>query len=219
LFKDEYDTAIRIIVSVKDGDVLVQLMNAYLSLYGRYSANKNNIHFYRSDQVFQLLIEQSVKVSDESLFEIWDGFLTGPSDSANSFKNRFAELSPTSIDAFRKSEKEKRRNRRSILDLLKDEYTRRVGRKPKTNDELYDFDPRPGVTQTLLEDQITAVKKPWNAVRGDYTKENAENLDSALIGFNKYVQWRGKKDLLSLFQAIKQLQGPFRLEAGSICSG
>src|SRR5437660_1023942 len=68
LFRDEYATAIKIIVAVKDADVLAELMKAYLTLYERYAANKNNIHFYRSDQVFQLLVQQSSTVSDESLF-------------------------------------------------------------------------------------------------------------------------------------------------------
>ena len=35
LFKDEYDTAIKIVIAVKDAKVLAELMKTYLTLYER----------------------------------------------------------------------------------------------------------------------------------------------------------------------------------------
>src|SRR5438067_8342860 len=69
LFKDEYETAIKIVIAVKDDKVLAELMKTYLTLYERYAAKTDNIHFYRSDQLFEILVEQSGKVKDETLFE------------------------------------------------------------------------------------------------------------------------------------------------------
>src|SRR5437588_1757689 len=124
LFKAEYDSAIKIVVSVKDADVLAELMKTYLGLYDRYAANKDNIHFYRSDQLFELLVEQSAKVIDQSLFESWDTLFRS-SHQTQSFNRRIADLNPTSktnVKNFFTKERENRRSKRSILDLLKDEY-------------------------------------------------------------------------------------------------
>jgi hypothetical protein len=115
LFKEEYDAAIKIVVSVKDAGVLAELMKTYLSLYERYSANKDNIHFYRSDQLFELLVVQSGKVSDETLFETWDALFASSSQTV-SFK---PDTSQSNIEKFRRDEREKRRGRKSILDVLK----------------------------------------------------------------------------------------------------
>jgi hypothetical protein len=210
LFKEEYETAIKIVIAIKDAKLLAELMKTYHTLYERYAKNKDNINFYRSDQLFQILYEQSGKVTDPALFETWDGYL-GPNSAAPSFRTRYAALNPTTqrdIDNFRKLEREKRRNKRSILDLLRDEYARRNGHN-STNDELYNFDPRPGITR-VVEEQITAITKIWNVVRRDYTKDSAEIFDGALAAFNKYLRAQAKEDLLSLFQTIKHLQGMFK---------
>src|SRR3954468_22180007 len=68
LFKDTYDAAIRIVIAVKDAKVLAALMKSYLTLYERYAGKPDNIHYYRSDQLFEILVEQSGKVKDETLF-------------------------------------------------------------------------------------------------------------------------------------------------------
>ena len=183
-------------------------MKSYLTLYERYAANKDNIHFYRSEQLFELLVEQSGKVTDETLFEAWDALLA-TSSQTESFKQRFADLSPAShsnVEKFRRDEREKRRKRRSILDLLRDEYTRQAKSPPQSNDELYDFNPRPASAQAPLEIEIARVMKLWNLNKGKFTKENVGSLDKALNAFVDYMKAQGKADLLSLFQAIRQLR-------------
>jgi len=208
LFKEEYETAIKIVISVKDAKLLAELMKTYHTLYERYANNKDNIGFYRSDQLFQILYEQSGKVSDPALFETWDGYL-GPQSAAPSFRMRYAALNPTTrrdIDVFRKREREKRRKQRSILDVLTEEFARRHDRPPKSGDELEAFDPRPGASAVSLDSAVGKVMKLWTASKGDYTKDNIESLNAALDKFSDYARAQGKRDLIGLFWTIRQLR-------------
>jgi hypothetical protein len=219
LFTKEYDGAI--VVSVKDADVLAELMKAYLTLYEKYSANKENIHYYRSDELFVWLVRQSGKVDDESLFETWDALFAN-SSGTHSFRKRFAELNTTSqgnIRGFLQTERKHRGARRSILDVLKDEYVRQFKRRPKNNDELYSFDPRPNSVKSPLEYQIAAVAKVWNASKGELPKEDEDDkespLDKSLSAFSDYLKSRASKDLLSLFQIIKIYSSSCQIKAMS----
>jgi hypothetical protein len=208
LFSAEYETAIKIIISVKDAKVLAELMKTYFTLYDRYGANKNNIHFYRSDQLFEILLEQSGKVTDDSLFETWDGLFAASSGTPG-FKNRYAALSPTSksnVDKFRHDEREKRRKRRSILDVLRDEHARQSGHAPQSNDELYDLNPRPAFANTGLGDRITFVMTFWNLSKRDYDENYLILLNAAVDTFSDFVKAQGKSDLLALFKTIRQLR-------------
>src|SRR5678815_195930 len=74
-FKEEYEKARVIVFSAKEAPFLQELMKAYLVLCEQYQNNRNNVRFYKSDQLFQFLFEQSAKVSDPSLFETWAGHL------------------------------------------------------------------------------------------------------------------------------------------------
>lgn len=207
VFKNEYDAAIKIVISVKDAKILTDLMKAYLTLYERYASKPNNIHYYRSDQLFEILVEQSGKLTDESLFETWDAYFE-PSAPIVSFRNRYNDLSATSkshVDRFRKDEREKRRQRLSILDLLRLEYARQNTRPPKSNDELYDFDPRPAIGQGV-EAEVARVMKTWNVKGGEFTKDNAASLDKAIDAFAAYLKQHGKDDVLALFQNVRQLR-------------
>jgi hypothetical protein len=207
-FKAEYDAALKIVLSVKAGDVLTGLMNAYLDLYGQYAANRNEVRFYRSDQLFQLLIEQTRKVADESLFETWAQFIKGAGtvyDSYNSFKNRFNDLDMyfrNQITKFFHDEREKRRDRRSVLDVLRDEFLKQNGRAAASDDELRDFDPRATSNSAALGGWVATVKTAW----GITTEENVKGLNKALEAFAKNLRALGKTKLLSLFQAVRTLR-------------
>src|SRR5688572_13671064 len=132
-FKEEYDKARAIVFSAKEAPFLKELMKAYLVLFEKYQNNRNNVRFYKSDQLFQFLIEQSAKVSDPSLFETWAGYFEKTAILV-SFRDRFAALLPffqREIENFIKRERERRRSQRSLIDLLSDEYARvNGGRKP-----------------------------------------------------------------------------------------
>jgi hypothetical protein len=210
-FKAEYDAAVKIVLSVKTGDVLTELMNTYLSLYGQYAANRNEVRFYRSDQLFQLLIEQTRKVADESLFETWAGFIAGSAegDGYNSFKKRFGDLDVyfrNQITKFIHDEREKRRQRRSVLDVLRDEFFKQNGRVASSDDELRDFDPRATSNNAPLEGQIAAVRKAWSITGSNYTEEHVDSLNEALGDLAKYLRSLGKSKLLSLFQAVRNIR-------------
>ena len=206
--KDAYDAAIRIVIAVKDAKVLAALMKSYLTLYERYASKPDNIHYYRSDQLFEILVEQSGKVKDETLFETWDGYFL-PSAGIVSFRNRYNDLSPTSkskIDAFRQAERVKRRQTRSVLDVLRDEYLRQVKIPPKSNAELYDFNPRPGISPSSLDYEVGRVMKAWKIQGGEFTKDNAEALNKAIDAFVEFLKKQGRGDLLTLFQIIRVLR-------------
>ena len=207
LFKDEYDTAIKIVIAVKDAKVLAELMKTYLTLYERHAKNQDNVHFYRSDQLFEILVDQSSNVTDDSLFETWDEHFAGKTGT-ESFRNRYYFLSPTSksnIDKFRHDEREKRRQRRSILDVLRDEYARQNGHAPASNDELYDLDPRP-ILANNLDDRIALVMKFWNLTKRSVDRDYMDTLNAALDKLSDFVKAQGKSDVLALFKTIRQLR-------------
>lgn len=210
-FKAEYDSAVKIVLAVTAGDVLTELMNAYLALYGQDAANRNEVRFYRSDQLFQYLIEQTGKVADESLFETWAGFIAGSAetDSYNSFKKRFGDLDiyfRNQITKFIHDEREKRRKRRSVLDVLRDEFFKQNGRVASSDDELRDFDPRATSNSSTLEGWLATVRTAWGITGGEYTEEHVESLNKALEALAKNLRALGKTKLLSLFQALRSLR-------------
>lgn len=219
LFTKEYQAAIKIVLSTKDAQVLVQLMNAYLELYGRYSYNANCIHYYMSDVTFQWLFFQSAKVDHNhgDLFEIWDKVLKGDTvtDSYNSYKKRFLDLNPTTrsaINAFREEQRKKRMQSKSILDTLKDEYARQYGYPPKAGSDLYDFDPKTSATvKSRLEWQLKKVEPVWNSANGkDVWKEaDVKLLNKALDDFSGYIKQEAGGDVLVIFQIIKYLRDEY----------
>ncbi|HEY9261163.1 hypothetical protein, partial [Chitinophaga sp.] len=216
LFTKEYQAALKIVVSTKDSAILVQLMNVYLELYSRYSYNANSIHFYMSDITFQLLIAQSARVDSNhgDLFDIWDKVLTGNavSDSYNSFKKRYVDLSKTVrsyIDAFRVAARKKKAEQKSILDKLKDEYARQFGYPAKTMDDLYGFDPKTNIqAKCRLEAQTKNIETIWNSAQGKEVWEQTEVmvLNVLLDAFNMYIKQESRGDVLVLFQILKYLK-------------
>ncbi|MBO9728699.1 MAG: hypothetical protein J7623_08685 [Chitinophaga sp.] len=219
LFTREYEAAVKIVVSTKDAQVLVQLMNAYLELYGRYSYNTNCIHYYRSDTTFQWLIFQSAKVDRNhgDLFEIWDKLLTGDpvSDSYNSYKKRFLDLNPntrSAINAFREEQRKKRMQSKSILDILRDEYARQYGYTVKSDSDLYDFDPKTSVTvKSRLEEQTKKINAIWNSAKGkrEWKEADVKVMEKALDDFSGYVKTEAGGGVLIIFQMIKYLRDEF----------
>lgn len=165
LFSDEYDKVLKIIVSVRDQDTLSELMDTYLQLFFQYYSNKNLIHYYWSDQTFRELIEQSpgVTIKTHDLFDEWSRIIRDISKiySSNNLKKRYNELSKftqSAVDSFIKGEKKKK----SIIDVLKAEFTKQKAVNLKSMDQLYDFDPY--LSDTLREtfdSQFENVKKYW----------------------------------------------------------
>ena len=122
-FSVEYETAFQILTSVKSADALAELMDAYLSLYDKYAANTDNVHYYRSDQLFVGLLEQSKKVTSPTriLLVDWVAELTGPGPSR--LKKRASYLSDHYKADIRKLIDDQRRSG-SLLTLLRNEYAR-----------------------------------------------------------------------------------------------
>jgi hypothetical protein len=92
LLRKDYEDASAIVVSAKSRDFLAALMTAYLGLYSKYQANKLNVHYNRSDQLFDVMIEQTSEISDVSLFQTWDAILVGNPEPA-AFKASCKDMS------------------------------------------------------------------------------------------------------------------------------
>ncbi|HJP83810.1 MAG TPA: hypothetical protein VJ835_09930 [Fimbriimonadaceae bacterium] len=216
-FKRQYDEASSILVEVRSSTLLWALMKDYLELFSRYSANRDSTHYYRSDQLFQLLTEQSGKVTDLSLFENWARAIEGSpdTDSFNSFKKRYLELLPffkDQINVFIKREREKRRKQRSLLDVLRDAYASINSGKSPSDEELDSFDPRPSV-RGQIENRLADVEHRWRDALERSTEENLDKFAKQLQVFSEQMKTLGDKDLLVLFQAFKQVRDPvFELE-------
>jgi hypothetical protein len=208
-FKEEYEKARVIVFSAKEAPFLQELMKAYLVLCEQYQNNRNNVRFYKSDQLFQFLFEQSAKVSDPSLFETWAGHLESTSILV-SFRDRFNALDKyfqREITNFIKRERERRRSQRSLVDLLRDEYARTNGGKKASMAELVAFDPRPSFT-ALAEIRITTVHRRFLDALAKPTDEALETFAKQLNIFSEYLKTVGDDDLLRLFQVFKLVRDP-----------
>lgn len=214
LFSKEYEVAIKIIIATKTADLLEALMKTYLETYGKHIENKNLVNFYRSDQLYLILIEQSAKVTSEngSLFQLWDKFLKGD-EVYNSFKNRYKACSGTirsSIDAFRLKQREKERNSKSILQELKNEYERKYGQLKNIN-ELYAFDPRPEVKfKTRFDEAFMSLKKTWNLLNGVEPEKHIGKFNKTLTSFKNFIGTSYGKDVMVLFQYNKYARDLFK---------
>ena len=208
-FKEEYEKARVIVFSAKEAPFLQELMKAYLVLYEKYQNNRNNVRFYKSDQLFQFLIEQSAKVSDPSLFETWAGYIESTSILV-SFHDRFIALDKyfqREITNFIRRERERRRSQRSLIDLLRDEYARTNGGKEPSPAELEAFDPRPSF-KGLADIRITTVHRRFLDALAKPTDENLETFAKQLNSFSEYLKTVGDEDLLRVFQVFKLVRDP-----------
>jgi hypothetical protein len=210
LFKSEYNKIRKIVFAASDSKFLRELMKAYISIYSDRQGSPNLIHYYKSDQLYLFLISQSAKVGDDSLLGSWAPLIQGSGEnSSHSMRKRYLDLDKhfqRAIDVFIKEEKEKRRNRRSLLDVLRDAYQKEHGKKP-TEAELYKFDPRSSA-RGLIENQVATVRNRWLDARKEGTDEHLEAFATALDAITTWFKEAGDKDLLRLFQTVKDLHLP-----------
>ncbi|MGA9519930.1 MAG: hypothetical protein WBV82_00620 [Myxococcaceae bacterium] len=210
-FKAEYDTAMQIITSGKDPELLAALMSALLTLYAKYSKNPNNIHFHRSDQVFYELLDRGKRVPRDvrDVYQEWMAELR--SEKASPIRKRYLELGKTYGSLVRNLIEERRRQQ-SVMDILLDEYFAQHGHAAKTRDDLYGFDPldetrREAVRQSL-DIARSMMRTGWDSSaqsRGSFTHSD---LRFGLAAFRGYLMGIAKQGALPLFQVIRYLQEP-----------
>jgi len=213
--RSDYDSASAIVNSTKTGDLLAGLMTAYLALYAKFASNSSAIHYYRSDGLFDMIFEQSGSLPDVIVFTIWDSLLTGETEPANfrGLKQRYADLAQFWRKRLDKFRFEQNRNKGSILDLLRAEYQRQHnGKAPASDDDLYDFDPKPGLDLSSANSAIATMKSFWILVKPNQLEATMVRVfNGALESFNDFARATGKRDLLGLFQILKQLRTAFVL--------
>jgi hypothetical protein len=205
-FAAEYETVFRVLTSVKTADALAELMDSYLSLYEKYAANTDNIHFHRSDEAFVALLEQGKKVTSptRNLLDDWIAELTGSGPSR--LKNRYTDLS-THYRADVKKLIDDRRQSKSILTLLRDEYTRQRHVAAPTDDQLRAFDPADSPALKRDFDKVLSnTRDAWNACVAKNEDAPRAAFHAILDTYHGYLAGIAKQDVLKLFQLIKYFQ-------------
>lgn len=214
LFKDEYDKMRNTVRGASDSKFLKQLMKAYIVACGKPGAHPNLVYYYKSDQLFVFLIEQSAKVEDDSLLNLWKPLIKGTGDNAgHSIRKRYLELDKhwqREIEVFLDKQWKKRRERRSLLDILRDAYQTQHGKKP-TNAELVDFDPWP-TARSLASNRISDVTYRWCEARSEGSDEKLKGFAEKLADVSTWFRTTGDKNLLQLFQAVKDLRLPTEID-------
>jgi hypothetical protein len=219
-FATQYEKLIQIVDAAKTTAELDALMKAYLTLYGRFAKNRNAVRFHRSDQLFELLVEQSSRplIGAPDLFaEYSSSIKTG--QPSPSLRSRFTDLSPTyqsRIVALIEQHRNKRRAARSILSVLEDAYRKRDRTPQPTYFELYDFNPYPSETLRIhYERHLKGMQTAWTHCLNAFTPDAVSVLDHALDTFRKYIDDlasdRASKDgSLKLFQLLKYIRDVVR---------
>ena len=203
----DYNTAIGTIVGVKDASLLNDLRDAYLKLYFKYAANKLNVHFARSDQVFFELFDRCRQLSTKKrdLLSEWAVLLDDKKDSQ--VKKRFQELSPTYQSKIRALIPRPPAPVKTILDFLRDEYQKQRGYPPKSNVDLYDFDPRGETLKAGFEATLLALQRAWQACIPANDEIPNTYFHSLLKSYRvDYLAPLSKQGILQLLQVIKYLQ-------------
>jgi len=205
-FSAEYETAFQILTSVKSADALVELMDAYLSLYDKYAVNTDNVHYYRSDQLFVGLLEQSKKVKSptRNLVADWVAELTGSGSSR--LKKRAADLNDHYKADVRKLIEDQRRSG-SLLTLLRNEYARQTHVAAPTDAQLRAFNPVPGEAfKRDLEKVLSNTTDAWNVcvAKNEDPQRNAFHVILDL--YRAYLSALAKQDVMKVFQAVKYFQ-------------
>lgn len=213
--RSDYEAASAIVSSAKTQDLLAGLMTTYLALYAKFGSNSSAIHYNRSDGLFDLIFEQSGRLPDVGLFTVWDSILTGTPEPAafQGLKKRYADLGEFWRKRLDKFRFDQNRQKGSILALLRAEYERQHnGQAPTSDDDLYDFDPKAGLDVSAAVSTIATMKSFWILAQPNQLgAPMVRAFNGALEGFNNFARATGKRDLLGLFQVLKQLRTAFAL--------
>jgi len=209
-FKKEYDGLMRIVVAVKKAELLHSLLIAYLQNYERNKDQKNNTRFYRSDETFFHLIQQSATVGPDKRIhfgETIDTFVQADTWIFDQFKSRIADLSSTvrsKVLYFFKYGKKKRGDNLTAIDLLKKAYEKRYGSTVEKLEDLYDFDPFP---ETGLKEEFDFWKgraeEGWTNVTKYYSEDNVKEMGKIIDFYAAYVKRSASEDILKGFQLVK----------------
>ncbi|MBZ5650806.1 MAG: hypothetical protein LAO18_10015 [Acidobacteriia bacterium] len=202
----DYNTAIQIIVGVKDAPVLNDLRDAYVKLYFKYATNKLNVHFARSDQIFFELFDRCRQLSTKKrdLLSEWAAQLDDKNDKQA--KKRFQELSQTYQSKIRALIPKPPVPVKTILDFLRDEFQKQRGYTPKSNVDLYDFDPCGDTLKAGFEGNLLALQRAWQACIPANDDISNKFFHAVLGTYRDYLAALSKQGILQLLQVIKYLQ-------------
>ena len=94
--------------------------------------------------------------------------------------------------------------------MLRAEYLRKNGKPPASDNDLYNLDPDPRLDWTPAKSTIEVLKTFWTLTKQNRLRAGSiEAFNGALESFNDFLRKTGQKDLLGLFQVLKDLRTAF----------
>lgn len=192
--RDYYDLTF-FINGLKKKEQIDACLDEYLKIYTKYPTEDR-----RSKFVFAMLLQKRIEMSKDD-----DKYIEGISDILadnqkpyrSPIKQRYEDLEQkekAEIDSELKYKKTLKKQRTSILDLLKKSYSK-ANKKDPTRQELLDYDPAPDKD---LEKEYKALRDKCSVT---WSKNNAEDIKENLNEFNSFLS--GQKVFSKLFQILK----------------
>jgi hypothetical protein len=170
-------------------------LDEYLKIYTKYPTEDR-----RSKFVFAILLKKRIEMSkddDKYIEEISDILADNQKPYRSPIKQRYEDLEQkekAEIDSELKYKKTLKKQRTSILDLLKKSYSK-ANKKEPTLKELVDYDPAPDKD---LEKEYKALRDKCGV---SWSKNDAENIKEGIKDFTAFLS--GQKDSSKLFQILK----------------
>jgi len=192
--RDYYDLTF-FINGLKKKEQIDACLDEYLKIYTKYPTEDR-----RSKFVFAMLLQKRIEMSkddDKYIEEISDILADNQKPYKSPIKQRYEDLEQkekAEIDSELKYKKTLKKQRTSILDLLKKSYSK-ANKKEATRQQLLDYDPAPDKD---LEKKYKALRDKCSV---SFSKNNAEDIKDNLKDFTAFLS--AQKDSSKLFQILK----------------
>jgi hypothetical protein len=192
--RDYYDLTF-FINGLKKKEQIDACLDEYLKIYTKYPTEDR-----RSKFVFAILLQKRIEMSkdgDKYIEDISDILADNQKPYRSPIKQRYEDLEQkekAEIDSELKYKKTLKKQRTSILDLLKKSYSKANNKDP-ARQELLDYDPAPDKD---LEKRYKSLRDKCSVT---WSKNNAEDIKENLKEFTSFLS--EQKDSSKLFQILK----------------
>ena len=191
----DYQNLTFFINGLKKKEQIDACLEVYLKIYTKYPSEDR-----RSKFVFAILLQKRIEMSkddDKYIEDISDILADNQKPYRSPIKQRYEDLEQkekAEIQSELKYKKTLKKQRTSILDLLKKSYSK-ANKKDPTRQELLDYDPAPDKD---LEKEYKALRDKCSI---SWSKNNAEDIKDNLKNFTSFLS--SQKDSSKLFQILK----------------
>jgi hypothetical protein len=201
----DYESLHHFVVTLTSPSSLDTCIDEYLRQYRKYPPEDP-----RSKQIFVVLLERRIKqsISGDAYPEDLHARLRDSKRPLSPLYVRFQSLGSADQAEINKLLQEVRLDG-TILDELRQAYSKAHDKKAKSFDELYVFCPNP---DPALKKQLRARVKEcdiaWSATQ-NFTPENWEKFKAAFQNYGDFIR-QNAASTLTLFQILKWIWDPFR---------